>query len=100
MSPQRQKKIEHLITLFESNKMLVDEAPVEKVLFSPVNGDGENQVIHLSWKEKSKEFGVIITEDGLAYASVLSSSLDIEDHEGDPLNIVFIDEQEKPVKIS
>jgi len=43
MSPQRQKKIEHLIKLFESNKVLVDEAPVEKVLFSPVNGDLEGK---------------------------------------------------------
>ena len=101
MSPQREKKIERLIQLFESHKVLVDEARVEKVLFSPVNGDGQNQVIRLSWwREKSKEIGVIITEDGLAYATVLSTSLDIEDHEGDPVNIVFLDDNEKPVKLS
>jgi len=65
MSPQREKKIERLIQLFESHKVLVDEARVEKVLFSPVNGDGQNQVIRLSWwREKSKEIGVIITETG------------------------------------
>jgi len=100
MSAQRQKKIEHLIQLFESNKVLVDDARVEAVSFSPVNGEGENQVIHLSWKEKSREFTLIITEDGLAYATVLANSLDIEDHEGDPLNIVFVDKQGKPVKLS
>jgi hypothetical protein len=31
---------------------------------------------------------------------VLSASLDIEDHEGDPVNIVFLDQAEKPVKLS
>jgi hypothetical protein len=101
MIPLRQKKIERLIQLFESYKVLVDEARVEKVLFSPVIGDGQNQVIRLSWwREKSKEIGLIITEDGLAYATVLSASLDIEDHEGDPVNIVFLDQAEKPVKLS
>ena len=99
MSSSREKKIAKLLQLFKSYKVLVDEAPVEKVAFCPVNGHGENQVISLSWREKGKEFTILITEDGLAYADVLSGSLDIEDHEGEPANIIFIKPDGRPARI-
>jgi hypothetical protein len=50
--------------------------------------------------QKGREFKVLITEDGLAYSSVESDSLDIEDYEGSPCNLVFTEQDGKPVKLS
>ena len=95
----REKKIGKLLQLFKNHPVLVDEARVDKITFSPTNGDGENQVIFLAWKEKGKQFSFTITEDGLAYADVLATSIDIEDHEGEPANIAFLKPDGKPVRI-
>ena len=100
MVSQRENRILRLVQLFKNHKVIVYGVLCDTVSFSPLNGDGENQAICLSWMEKGREFKVLITEDGLAYSSVESDSLDIEDDEGSPCNIEFIEQDGKPVKLS
>jgi hypothetical protein len=89
MRISREKKIKKLLQLFAKYPVLVDGTPAGPANMSPVTGDGENQVVSLAWEEKRVQFLVLLTEDGIANADILGNSLDIEDHEGDPINIEF-----------
>lgn len=99
MNAARKQKIQTLIDLLKKYRVRVDGVLVTKVNLSSIENIKENEIVNLSWRENNLGFSVILTEEGVAAADFFASHVEVEDHEGDPLTLEFIDDRSRLIQI-
>ena len=90
MTKSKRDKVQRLLKFFDGDhQVYIDGAKAKKVQVSAATGKAENQVVYLEWCESNESFNVIITEAGLADAELRETAMELEDHEGEPVTLVF-----------
>jgi hypothetical protein len=77
----------------------VDGILVSKTESFTPTGKPEHEVAILRWKEKNLAFFIKITEAGIAAADFYTSHVELEDVEGDPFTLEFLDVDSKLIQI-
>src|SRR6266542_175062 len=90
MTKSKRDIVQRLLKFFDGDhQVYIDGAKAKKVQVSAATGKAENQVVYLEWRESNESFNVIITEAGLADAELHETAMELEDHEGEPVTLVF-----------
>ena len=90
MTKFERDKVQRLLKFFNGDhQVCIGGAKAEKVRVGEATGESENQIVYLEWRETNASFSVIITEEGLANAKLHETTIELEDHEGDPVTLEF-----------
>ena len=69
----------------------VDDAIIQTREILESSGQPPDPVVKLGWTERGKhKFEVIVTEEGIANAEIDETSAEVEDHEGYPVTVEFL----------
>jgi len=94
MTKLNRQKVQRLLKFFDGRYQIrIGGTVAEKIQISEAVGKSNNQVVYLEWRENNVSSTVKITEEGLANAKLHESAIELEDHEGDLLNLEFSSSQ-------